>query len=93
MDGLEIPFQFAGHGIHRDDRIRKEIVSGAVHAIEVVVGGPEWHVQDAAFFVDREEGPGVRTTDVTPRVIQPGVVPDLAGPWYGVKRPHMLTRS
>ena len=40
MDGLEVPQPLSRLGVHRDDRVRKEIVAGAVGAIEIVMADP-----------------------------------------------------
>ena len=92
MDGLEVPQPLARQGVDGDDRVREEVVAGAVGAVEVVVGGPQRHVQDAALLVDGEERPGVGAADAAPRAVEPGVVAELPRMGHGVKRPDELAR-
>ena len=79
--------------IDRHQTLAKQSVAVAM-AAEVVAGWRlDRQVGDAELFVDRDLGPHARVAGVGPRVVEPGVVAELAGPWNGVEGPQALARA
>ena len=91
MHGLEVPAVLAGRGVDGDDGIGEEVVAGTVAAPVVRRRSGHRHVEDAALGVQRHvPGPDVHARAAAPAVIEPGVVPGLAGKRHGVELPHPL---
>ena len=88
VGGLEVPQVLAGAGVEGKDAIGKEVGSFAVGTVEVIGGGAEGEVGDAAFFVDGDFPPGVDAANPFVCVFRPGVVAHFAGVGDGVEGPH-----
>ncbi len=63
----------------------------AVRPVEIVAGGPERDVSDAAFLIDRHFIPVVNTARSFPRVRGPRLVSELARVRNGVKHPRQFS--
>ena len=77
VDRLEVPDPLAGLDIDRDDRLREEVVPEPIGPVEVVGGGPGRQVHVPQLVVSRQKTPDVRVPRVPPRLVQPGVGPEL----------------
>ena len=73
VDQLLVPQELAGPGVERDDRVAVEVLPLAIATVIVGRRRAERRVDDAAFGVDREEGPHVRAGSVLPAVAFPGL--------------------
>src|ERR1019366_7495190 len=93
MDGLEVPQPFAGAGVESEQRIAEEILAMAIRSIEVVAGGSERNVSDAALLVERHLIPVVDAAGGLPRLRGPSLVAELAGVRNGVKHPRQFARA
>src|SRR5277367_265760 len=92
VDGLEIPLQFAGSSVGGNQRVREEIVAGAIASV-VVRGRPaERHVNDAELFVHGYgHGPDIRAAAALPAIVAPRVVTLFAWLSNGVEIPELFT--
>ena len=91
MDGLEVPHALPGLDVHRDQRLRKEVVAEAVDAVVVVGRRPRRQVHVAQLVVAGQHRPDVGVARVAPRVVQPGVDAELVSPvGHGVEVPGVL---
>src|SRR4029453_9393747 len=89
LHGLEVPDALAGRGLQAQDRVRVQVVSESVRAVEVVGRRAGPGVDETALDVERESRPRVRATDVFPRILRPGVVAGLARMRDRVERPAL----
>ena len=91
MDRLEIPFQFSGDGVHRDERIAVQVGAFAVAAPEIRRRAAERHVDHPALFVERHgESPHVHARAIFPAVVFPRLVAGLARLRNGMEIPQLL---
>src|SRR5260370_22765268 len=91
MRGLEIPLDFSGRGVEREERRSVKIGALALANPKVGVGRADRNEQHAPLFIDGGESPGIRAGAVDPFISVPDFVIGLAGPWNGVNRPDELT--
>src|ERR1051326_7487559 len=94
MNGLEIPLEFAGQRVHRNNRVAEQIIARPIAAPIIAGGGAERHVQDAAPLIESHvPAPDVDAGSFFPAVIQPGFVSGLA--WAGdrMEFPDLGSRS
>ena len=90
MHGLEVPQALAGLHVERQQAVGKEVLAGAIAAIEVGGGRPGRDVHDPALLVDRHLPPVVGAADVLVAVGRIGVVAELARPRDDVELPQQL---
>src|SRR5688500_19772494 len=91
MHRLEVPAILAGLGIDGDDRVREEIVTGTIAAPVVARGSGDWHIENAALFVERHvPRPHVDARAIPPPVVEPRVVTQLPGQRHGAEVPQPL---
>ena len=91
MDRLEVPRPLPGLDVDRDQGLREEVVAEAVDAVVVVGRRPRRQVHVAELVVAGEHRPDVGVARVAPRVVQPGVDPELVGAvGHGVEVPRVL---
>src|SRR5262245_36451993 len=91
MYGLEVPQTFSGTRIERDDRIRKQILSGAVCAIMIELASPCGDICDAALLVDCQLIPVDGAAVALPEVFGPGLIAEFARTGYRMELPDELT--
>ena len=88
MHVLEMPQPLARSRVEREQAVGKEIRANPIGAVEIVRARSGGKVRNAARGIDRDLAPRVRAADVLPRVLWPGVVPELTGMRHCVKLPH-----
>src|ERR1700722_12723699 len=91
MDGLKMPDSFAGGRIEGEERVGEQVVSRPVVAVEIGSCRSGGRKNNSAFFIHRHAGPVIRGAGISPGVLRPGLVPELARTRNGVKRPYQLT--
>jgi len=91
MRGLEIPLDFSGRGVQREQRRSVKIRSLAIATPKVGVGRADGNEQHAPFFIDCGKSPGVHTGAVDPFISVPGFVIGFAGLWLMVDEAHITT--
>src|SRR5207249_3428689 len=71
------PLPFPGFQIDTDEAFREQIVAGSLSA--VVIGGGRFHrkVDQPELFVDRRVCPHARVARYGPRIVLPGLTPEL----------------
>ena len=87
VNGLEIPFQFAGLCVQSNKTVAEEIRAFAIATVVIVSALTEGHIDDAALDIDGHHAPHVGAGAIFPAIAFPGIVADLAGLWDGVKLP------
>ena len=88
MHRLEVPDPLPGLDVGGDDRLREQVVAGPVHAVVVVGGGAGRQIHVAQLVVAGQHRPDVGVARVPPRLVQPGVGPELVGAvGHGVEVP------
>ena len=90
MHALEVPEPLAGLHVERDEALGEEIGARALTAVPVVGRRGQRQVDVPELFVAAHRAPDVGVSGVRPRIVQPGLVADLAGPRDGAERPQLL---
>ena len=93
VHGLEVPHALAGPDVEGDEALGEEVVAEAVAAVVVVGRRAGRQVDVAELVVDAEGGPDVGAAGVAPRVVQPGVDPEVVGLRDGTERPPRIARA
>ena len=90
MYELEVPFAHAGLEVHGHERFREQIGARPVPA--VVIAGPRFNrqVREAQFRIDADLRPCAGVSGIRPRVLEPGVVAELAAAGDGLEDPEPL---
>ena len=87
---LEMPLPLAGLVVDRDDALGEQVVAGTEAAVEVRARRLDRQVREPELLVDRHLIPDADVAVDRPRIVQPGVVAELAGPRNRVERPQPL---
>ena len=90
---LEMPAQFSGGGVERQQAVRIQIVAEAIRSVEIRRRRTGRDEHQPALRIERHAGPAIGAADVLPRVLRPGVVTGLAGLGNGVKAPAQRAGS
>ena len=91
MNGLIVPFAFAGFQIERHNAFAEQSVAGAVSAVVIAGGKFDWQIQQAQLFIYCHLTPHAGIAGVISRVFFPCVVTEFAGPGNGVEDPQAFT--
>ena len=78
MHELEVPDPLAGLGVQADQRVREQVVAGAVPAVVVGHRRADRQVDRAELRVGAHVRPDVRPAGPFPRLVAPGLVAELA---------------
>src|SRR5262249_2378302 len=92
VQALEVPDALAGARVEREHAVGEQVVAGTVRAVKVERRRTGRRESPGVLLIDRDAGPRVRAAGDLPRVLRPGVVAELAGPWNRVERPADLSR-
>ena len=87
---LEVPLALAGLQVDGDDAFGEEVVAGTMAAVEIGGGRLDRQVRETELFVDRNLIPDADVAVDRPRIVQPRVVAEFAGPRNRVERPQPL---
>ncbi len=90
VDELVVPDPLAGFQVERDQAFGEQVVARTMTAEEIVGGCLHRQIDDAELLVDAHLAPHADVAGVGPRVVQPGVIAEFAGPRNGVEDPHLL---
>ena len=85
---LKMPDPLTGGGIQTNQALREQIVAQPMPTVPVVGRGPDRQIHVAEFLVSAHDGPHIRVARIAPRVVLPGVVPELSGLGDRVERPE-----
>ena len=85
---LLVPAALSCLDIERDQALAKEAVARTMAAVVVARRQLHRHVDEAELFIRGHLRPHTRIAGVGPRIVQPRVVAELAGPRDGVKDPQ-----
>jgi hypothetical protein len=88
VDQLIVPAPLAGTKIDRDQALGEQVVPRTVTAVVIASRQFDRHVDQAELFVDAHLRPDTGIASVRPRIVQPRVVAELAGPRDGVENPE-----
>ena len=91
LDNLKMPDTLARLRLQRNQRIREQIVSKAVGAVEIESRRPGRNEQQPALFIQTHAAPIVRGSTIFPGVLRPGLVPELARMGNRVEAPAKLS--
>src|SRR5262249_22341368 len=90
MHGLEVPLEFPGSGVERDNGISEEVVALAIEPVIVAGGTSEHGVQKAALGVQGHiEAPVVDACAILPTLRRPRVVAGFTSLRNGMKFPNL----
>src|SRR5262249_60688494 len=70
----------------------QQIVTRPISAVTIICRRSEWHVDDSAIHVHRQESPDIHTRSVFPTIAFPRIVKLFSRARYRVKCPHELAR-
>src|SRR5262245_15758041 len=94
MNRLEVPLEFAGRGIERNDGIAEKVVPFAIEAVVVAGGAAVYGVKNAALRIDRHvKAPMIRARTIFPAIGRPRVVAGFTGLRHGTKFPKLRARA
>src|ERR1700723_3201116 len=94
MDRLEIPLEFAGLGIHRDNAITEKIGTRPVPPIIIRCRSAHWHIEDAALRIHGHlPRPDVGARAAFPSFVEPTLVTHFARTRYRMKIPKLGASS
>ena len=93
MNGLQVPLHFAGHRVHRNQRVAIQIRAWPVSTITIVAGPADRHQQRAGLRIDGKRVPHINAGPVLPTLVKPGFVAGLARLRNGVECPNQLSRA
>ena len=89
---LIVPLPLAGLQIDRDDALAEQVVAGPMTAIVVAGRRLDRQIRHPQFFIDGDLSPDAGVAGVRPRIVQPGIVAELARPRNRVEDPQPLAR-
>src|SRR5262249_11166175 len=87
---LEVPLSLPGLQVDGDDALAEQITSGPMAAVVVAGRQLDRQIGHSQFFVNGDLSPGASVPGIGPRIVQPGVVSELAGSWNRVEDPQAL---
>ena len=90
MNELVVPDPFAGPDVEADDALGEEVVARPVAAVPVVGGDLGRQVEVAQLLVDRELRPDAGVAGVAPRLVFPGLDPEVVSLRHDVEDPEPL---
>ena len=90
MDRLEMPDALAGLGVDADDALGEQVVPMPHPAVPVVGRRAGREIDVAELLVDGHRSPDVRVSAVAPRLVLPGIRPELVALRNGVEDPLHL---
>src|SRR5262245_32306722 len=93
MNDLEMPLALPGLQIDADETLTEQVVAMSMAAVKVRRRGLNRQIHEAEFFVDRHLSPDAGVAISRPRIVEPGVIPKLAGLGNRVERPELFARS
>ena len=93
MHELVVPHAFTGSRIDTHEAACEEVVAGTMAAVVIAGRRFDGQIHVAELFVGRERRPDGRVAGVRPRVVQPGVVAELAGLRNRVEGPQPFSGS
>src|ERR1035437_764416 len=92
MDNLVMPLALPGREIEADNGIAEQIISRTMAAIVISSWIFDGQVHEAEVFICRHLRPYPGVPVGRPRIVLPGIVPELAGARNRVEGPHQLAR-
>src|SRR5207249_3237674 len=92
MNGLEIPFQFAGLRVERDQTVTVKIGAFAVGTMEIVGRRTMRQIDKTRFRIQADQAPDIRSGTLLPVVAFPCLTTWLSGARNRVKLPDEFAR-